>query len=179
MRKLVAVGCVAVAVLCLAGCDPNAGKNALEGTWLANLTAFMDIGLDLGKLPFVPNPDAKITFEDGEIDLRIDTDLPIIGWFVKGQIVGTYEKATKGVIDTVTLKLQTVKVRVIGIGVPVSDLNITIVAAYKIIGDELYIIPGYDQVPQAYRDQFENGTLDVPWQGNESLKIKPLVWKRK
>lgn len=177
MRKLVAVGCVAVAVLCLAGCDPNAGKNALEGTWLANLTEFMDIGLDLGKLPFVPNPNAEITFADGEIDLRIDTDLPIIGWFVKGQIVGTYEKATKGVIDTVTLNLQTVKVRVIGIGIPVSDLKVTTVAAYKIVEAKLYIIPGYDLVPQALRDQFENGTMDVPWLGQGD--IKPLVWTRK
>ncbi len=36
-------------------------------------------------LPFVPNPEAKIVFDDGELDVRIDTDLPVIGWFIKGQ----------------------------------------------------------------------------------------------
>jgi hypothetical protein len=33
----------------------------------------------------VPNPEAKIVFDDGELDVRIDTDLPVIGWFIKGQ----------------------------------------------------------------------------------------------
>ena len=177
MRRALAVGCVMAVAVFLTGCDRNNGQTDLEGTWIANLTQFLEAGDLLAKLPFVPNPEAKVTFENGELDMRIDTDLPVIGWFLKGQIVGTYQKATRGRIDTVTLNLQTVKARVLGIGFPVTSLNTTTLAAYKIIEDKLYIIPGYDLVPQSYRDQFENGTLDVPWLGNEI--IKPLVWTRK
>lgn len=176
MKRLFAVGCVVMLALALTGCDPRGGTD-LEGTWKANLAEFLDIDEQLAGLPFVPNPEAKVIFDDGELDIRIDTDIPVIGWFIKGQITGTYQKEKKGVIDTVALNLETLKVRVLCIGIPVSQLNITTVAAYKIIEDKVYVIPGYDLVPQALRDQYENGTLDVPWLGDGA--IQPLVWTRK
>jgi len=176
MKKLAAVGCVLMLAVSLTGCDPRGGAD-LEGTWIINLTEFLEFGGQVANLPFVPNPEAKIVFDDGELDVRIDTDLPVIGWFIKGQITGTYQKEKRGVIDTVILNLETLKVRICCIGIPISDMNITTLAAYKIIEDNIYVIPGYDLVPQEMRDQFENGTLDVPWLGDGD--IRPLVWTRK
>lgn len=176
MKRLVAVGCVVMLAFALTGCDPRGGGD-LEGTWIANLAEFLDVGEQLAGLPFVPNPEAKIIFDDGELDIRIDTDIPVIGWFVKGQITGTYQKERRGAIDTVALNLETLKVRLFCIGIPVSQMNITTVAAYKIIEDKIYVIPGYDLAPQALRDQYENGTRDIPWQGDAD--IQPLVWTRK
>lgn len=164
------------------GCDKVRAGNGLQGQWKGDLTQLLEVVDLFAGVPIPVSPAAVFTFDGGDLSIILDANIPILSWFVKAEVRGTYTEAVQGVVKTAELGLTSVGLKVCFFRIPLSTLNQNTVAAYEIIIDRLYFIPGYDLLPQNVRNLVENGTAAIPWQGgtipNTGTQITPLSLTR-
>ncbi len=165
MKKLTILCALLLCAGLFTGCDRIRAGNGLQGQWKGDLSALLQV-IDLfADLPIPVSPDAVFTFNEGDLSILLDANIPIISWFVKGELRGTYTEAVQGVVKTVDLSVTSAGLKICFFRIPLGALNQSTIAAFEIIIDKLYLIPGYDLLPQNVRNLMENGTVAIPWQG--------------
>lgn len=166
MKKVSIICAMLLCAGIFTGCDPSIpAGNGLQGQWKGDLTALLEVVDLFANIPIPVSPDAVFAFNEGDLSILLDANIPIISWFVKGELQGTYTEAVQGVVKTAELSVTSVGLKICFFRIPLGTLNQSTVAAFEIILDKLYFIPGYDLLPQNVRNLVENGTVAIPWQG--------------